>query len=184
MAQQSAFKEEALCLRKGRQLESSTHLLSLHPVLDIHGLLRVGGRCEHSSLPYSHRHPVILPGSHAVTKLIIQTEHLRLLHAGPTLVASMLSHSFHILGARKVIRSITHACVVCRRAAAKPKPQMLGKLPTDRLKPGSVFERVGVDYAGPVLLKSGLVCKPVLCNRTICGGKVRIANCACGDSAE
>jgi len=50
------------CLKKRRQLPSSSHLLSLHPVLDAHGL---GGRREHSSLSYSRRHPVILPGSHA-----------------------------------------------------------------------------------------------------------------------
>ena len=162
VVQRSAFLEEISCLKKRRQLPSSSRLLSLHPVLDAHGLLRVGGRSEHSSLSYSRRHPVILPGSHAVTKLLIRTEHLRLLHAGPTLVTAMLSHRFHVLGARKAIRTITRSCIVCRRVSAKPKPQLLGQLPADRLKPGSVFERVGVDYAGPVLLKSGPVRKPKL----------------------
>ncbi len=126
VAQQSAFAEEALCLKKRRQLPPKGRLLSLHPVLDAHGLIRVGGRSDHSSLPYSRRHPVILPSSHAVTKLLIRAEHLRLLHAGPTLVAAMLSHRFHILGARKAIRSITRANVVCYRVSAKPKPQLLG----------------------------------------------------------
>ena len=162
VAQQSAFKEEALLLRKGHQLDSRARLLSLHPMLDTHGLIRVGGRCGHSSLPYSRRHPLILPHSHAVTTLIIRREHLRLLHAGPTQVSSMLSRRFHILRARKAIRSVIHACVVCRRASAKPKPQMLGQLPADRLKPGFAYERVGVDYAGPVLLKRGSVRKPMI----------------------
>jgi len=67
VVQRSAFLEEVSCLKKHRQLPSSSHLLSLHPVLDAHGLLHVGGRSEHSSLSYSRRHPVILPGSHAVT---------------------------------------------------------------------------------------------------------------------
>ena len=103
---------------------------------------------------------MILPGSHVVTKLLIRTEHLRLLHADSTIVAAMLSHCFHILGARKAIRTIACSCIICRCVSAKPKPQLLGQLPADRLKPGSVFERVGVDYAGPVLLKSGPVHKP------------------------
>ena len=162
VAQQSTFREESLSLRKGRQLDSRSRLLSLHPMLDAHGLIRVGGRCGYSSLPYSRRHPVILPGSHGVTKLIIQREHLRLLHAGPTQVSSMLSRRFHILRARSVIRSITRACVVCRRISSKPKPQMLGQLPSNRLMPGFAFERVGVDYAGPVLLKGGSLRKPVI----------------------
>ena len=83
---------------------------------------------------------MILPSSHAMTKLIIQREHLLLLHAGPTQVASMLSHQFHILRARKAIHNITRACVACRRASAKPKPQLLIQLPADHLKPGSAFE--------------------------------------------
>ena len=40
--------------------------------------------------------------------------------------------------------------------------QMLSQLPADRLVPGSVFQYVGVDYAGPILIKSGSARKPIL----------------------
>ena len=33
----------------------------------------------------------------------------------------------------------------------------MGKLPADRLRPGVVFENVGMVYAGPVLVKSGRI---------------------------
>ena len=39
---------------------------------------------------------------------------------------------------------------------------MLGQLPADRLTTGPAFERVGVDYAGPVMVKGGSIRKPVL----------------------
>ena len=39
---------------------------------------------------------------------------------------------------------------------------MLGQLPVERLTPGLVFEHVGVDYAGPVMIKRGSVRKPTL----------------------
>ena len=39
---------------------------------------------------------------------------------------------------------------------------MLGQLLADRLVPGSVFQYVGVDYAGPLLIKYGSVRKPIL----------------------
>ena len=39
---------------------------------------------------------------------------------------------------------------------------MLGQLPADWLKCGSVYERVGVDYTGPVMVKSGSIRKPTL----------------------
>ncbi len=168
VAQQSVFAEEALILKKRSELPSKSHLLTLHPILDAHGLIRVGGRAELSSLPYTRRHPVILPGSHDFTKLLIRSEHLRLLHAGPTLVTAMLSRTFHIIGARKTIRTIIRACVICRRVSAKPKPQLFGQLPADRLKPGPVFERTGVDYAGPVMIKSGSVRKPTVVKAYVC----------------
>ena len=162
VAQESSFTEEMLFLKAKQELPKRSSLLPLHPFLDSHGLLRVGGRESQSKLPYSRRHPMILPGNHTVTKLIVRTEHLRLLHGGPTLVNASLSRQFHLIGGRRVIRSITQACVICCRLSAKPQPQMLGQLPVDRLTPGSVFERVGVDYAGPMMTKRGSVRKPTL----------------------
>ena len=38
----------------------------------------------------------------------------------------------------------------------------------DRMIPGSVFARVGVDYAGPLLIKCGSTRKPVLVKAYIC----------------
>ena len=84
-----------------------------------------------------------------LTKLIIRSEHIRLLHAGPTLVNSSLRRRFHIVGQRRAIRALTRACVTCRRTTARPQPQMTRQLPLVRVTPGIVF---GVDYAGPVYL--------------------------------
>ena len=44
----------------------------------------------------------------------------------------------------------------------------MGQLPVDRIIPGSVFEKIGVDYAGPVLVKHGFVHKPVVVKAYIC----------------
>ena len=113
---------------------------------------------------------MILPGFHTVTKLIIQREHLRLWHMGPTNVTFMLSHRFHIVRAQKIIRSIICACVTCtcHHIPAKPKSQMLGQIPTNQLEPGSKFDRVGVDYARPVLLKRSSIYKRLLTKGYIC----------------
>ena len=45
---------------------------------------------------------------------------------------------------------------------------MLGQLPVERNTPGSVFDKVGVDYAGPVLIKYGYVRKPTIVKAYIC----------------
>ena len=61
-----------------------------------------------------------------------------------------------------MIRNIVRKCVTCQRVAARPKPHLLGQLPADRTNPGSIFDRVGIDYAGPILIKHGPVRKPVV----------------------
>ncbi len=119
---------------------------------------------RNSKVEYSQRHPAILHGQHPLTKLIVRSEHARLLHAGPTLVSSSLNRRFYIVKQRKIIRAIIRSCVVCRRTTTRPLPQIMGQLPLERVTPDMVFERVGVDYAGPVYLKLGHVRKPT----TVC----------------
>ena len=156
------FSTDLQTLKNGKNLPRNSPLLTLHPITEESGLLQVGGRVSNSPFSYSQRHPVILHGRNPLTKLIIRAEHLRLLHGGPTFVSSSLSRRFHIIGHRKTIRSITRACVTCRRTSTRPRPQFMGQLPIERITPGMVFECVGIDYAGPVLLKVELVRKPTL----------------------
>ena len=160
--QRYSYEDEIEMLRKGRALPRSNKLLPFHPILDDQGILRVGGRITQTDLSLSTRHPMIMPSNHEFVHLLVRSEHLRLLHAGPTLVSASLSRRFCIIRGRRMIRAITHNCVICRRITAAPKPQVFGQLPTDRLAPGSVFERVGVDYAGPIITKTGPVRKPTL----------------------
>ena len=101
-------------------------------------------------------------------ELIIHSEHIHLLHGGPTLVYSSLSYRFHIIGGRRIVHSVTRSCIVCRRLAVKPQPQLMGQLPTECLKPGPVFETVGLDYAGPVWIKHGYVRKPTKIKAYVC----------------
>ena len=155
LSQQSSFAKQISLLKKKQSLPKKDALSSLNPFLDSQELLRVGARVQLSNVSSVRRHPIILPSKHPVTKMIIHTEHLRLLHAGFTLTAASLSSRYHIVGARKVIRSLVRACVVCNRVVARPQPQLLGQLPKERLSPRLVFEHVGVDYAGPLLIKQG-----------------------------
>ena len=90
------------------------------------------------------------------------------LHAGPSLVNSSLSRQYHIVGQRIAVCSITRVCITCRRLTVRPQPQLMGQLPLERIAPGMVFENVGIDYAGPILLKLGRVRKPVIVKAYIC----------------
>ena len=167
--QKESFPEELDLLRAKLPLPKGSRLLPLRPFIDdSQSILRVGGRLSHSKLCYSKMHPIILHAAHPVTKVIVETEHLRLMHAGPTLLSSSLSRQFHIIGLRKIVRSVTRQCVTCKRQCVKPTDQLLGQLPAERVTPASTFDKVGVDYAGPFQIKFGHVRKPTVLKAYIC----------------
>ena len=66
------------------------------------------------------------------------------------------------------MRSITRQCTTCRCLVIRPQHQTLGQLPFEWITLGSVFEKVGVDYGGPFLVKYGFVCKPTIVKVYLC----------------
>ena len=119
-------------------------------------------------MSFAKIHSIVLHEKHILTKLIIQTKHLRLLNAGPTLLSASLGQTYHIVQWRPTVRSLTWQCTVCGRQASKPVPQMMGQLAIERTTPGCIFERVGVDYTGPFLVKSGKMRKPTITKSYAC----------------
>ena len=162
------YSDELNALQNGKELPPRSKLLPLQPFVDTNGILRVDGRLNLSMETYVERHPVILSGKHLFVVLLIQSEHLRLLHAGPTLITASLSRRFHIIGNSRVVRSVTRNCVTCKRVDRKPCPQLLGQLPIDKLNPGPVFPNVGVDYSSPMLIMSGSMRKLVITKAYVC----------------
>ena len=100
MSKECKFDQEMTILENGGII-SKGPLVALNPIIDSDGLLRVGGQLQNSKLPSKYIHLIIIYGNHPVTKLIAHSEHLRLLHAGSTLLHSSLNLRFHIIGIRK-----------------------------------------------------------------------------------
>ena len=92
------FEDAIQCLRKESPLNSSNPLLPLNPFVDSADILRVGGRRQLSKSSYESLHPMILHGKHPLTKLIIRTEHARLLSpVDITLLEIIRSGMCHLL---------------------------------------------------------------------------------------
>ena len=113
--QSSLFSSEINCLKSNKQLPSKSRLLSLNPFIDSKGVLRVGGRLEHSNLTFSEKHPIILCKSHRIAKLIAEFTHKNHLHAGASLLFSLIKQNFYILGCRNLTRKVIRECVDCIR---------------------------------------------------------------------
>ena len=143
-------------------------LLPLRLFIKQRGLC-VGGRISLSQQPYQRcHHPLIIFGKQPLTKLIIHSEHLRLIHADSTHVVASLARHFHIQGARRIVHFIIHDYVICRLAASETCLELLSQLPPDQLNPSPMFDQVGVDYTGPVLVKSGSPRKPLISKAYVC----------------
>lgn len=134
----------------GKQLDSRSSLLRLHPFLDKDGILRVGGRIDNASATYNQRHPIILPKKHHVTDLIIRQIHYRNLHAGPRTLLYIIREQFWPLQGLRTVNTVLSKCMNCFKANLKPTPQLMGDLPSCRLMPQKPFNSTGIDYAGPI----------------------------------
>ncbi|GFW67797.1 DUF5641 domain-containing protein [Trichonephila clavipes] len=87
---ESSDEEEIQSIKKQISLPPKSPLRSLHPFLDEHGLVRVGGRLQNSQLRFDSRHPIILPSQRTISELLIKEQHIAHSHAGPTLLAHVL----------------------------------------------------------------------------------------------
>ena len=167
-SQKRSFPIEVHQLQTDKELKSASKILSLTPILDKYGLIRVGGRLANTNLTWAQTHPVILSGKDQMVKSMFSYKHLCLDHCGPSLLLSALGHRFHVVGARKLARTTCKSCTVCRRLSAQSQPQRMGQLPAPRVTPSHTFSVTGVDYAGPFTLKTGSIRKPTYVKAYLC----------------
>ena len=148
--QNESFSEELDCLEKKKGLPKTTPLLKLSPVIDPEGLLRVGGRLERADLTHEERHPLILPGKHHVTSLIVKHCHEEVEHQGRHFTHGMIrGKGFWIVGGKRLVNRVINQCLNCRRLRGKLQHQKMADLPTERLTPSPPFTYVGLDVFGP-----------------------------------
>ncbi|GFT33261.1 integrase catalytic domain-containing protein [Trichonephila clavipes] len=65
--QLSSFYKEIRAMQNGDDICNKSKILNLSPFLDDKGIVRVGGRLKHSRLPYSSKHPTLLPAKSKLT---------------------------------------------------------------------------------------------------------------------
>ena len=110
---------------------------------------------KNAELPYSTKYPILLPRKHPITPLIVNDAHRRVFHSGVRDTLTEVRVKFWIVKGRSLVRGIIHHCVKCRRHEGKaysaPPPP---PLPVSRVKEAPAFTFTGVDYAGPLLIRT------------------------------
>ncbi|CAI6367558.1 unnamed protein product [Macrosiphum euphorbiae] len=161
-AQKWYFLEEMHLLARGQHIRTSSKLRSLTPFIDAAGILRVGGRLQHTHASFDERHPIILNADDQLTRLLVDYEHRRLMHAGPQHLLASLQRRYWIFGGRNAVRLHTHRCMECCRWQIRAAAQLMGPLPAARVNPSPAFYVTGFDCAGPISIRHGEIRSRVL----------------------
>lgn len=150
--QQEAYASEINSLSKGGH--SKGDLTPLNPFLDDNHIIRVNGRLEKSNLPYHQKYPMILPKNHHVTMLLIILAHLSTCHGGATLTLNYLRNKFWIPNGFNTVKKYVRSCQRCARFNAKIMTQKMAPLPEPRVNVSRPFMHTGIDYAGPIEIRT------------------------------
>lgn len=164
--QAAYFSEEMLALKASKDVTGS--LKCLHPFIDNNNVMRVGGRLQNSNVSYSQKHQILLPKASRIMEMIIHSEHIRLLHAGPKLLLATLNQKFWILNGIREVKKIVHRCITCFRFKAETSKQLMGSLPSHRVVQARSFQKVGIDFAGPLSVKQSRVRRSIISKGYIC----------------
>lgn len=149
--QHEVYENELKCLREGKALPKQSPLKKLNPVTDEDGLLRVGGRLSYApDLSSEEKHPLIIPCTHHIATLLVRYYHEQVVHQGRHITEGALrAAGYWIIGGKRLVSSVIHKCVICRRLRGRLQEQKMADLPADRLTPEPPFTHVGLDVFGP-----------------------------------
>ncbi|XP_036340597.1 uncharacterized protein LOC118749948 [Rhagoletis pomonella] len=148
------FKSDIAALNDTKAVNKRSKLLKLNPMLDKNGMLCVGGRLRNANIPFSERHPVILPKDNHLTMLFIRQAHQRTLDGGTQATLQYVRQRFWIIDGRQAVKRIASNCVRCFRYKCSPQTQLMGDLPSARCNASPPFMHSGVDFAGPFNIRT------------------------------
>ena len=123
--------------------------------IDNSGLIRCQGRLENAEICEGARYPILLPRCHRYTDLIIQCYHERVFHTGCAQALRSIRQKYWIPQGCTAVKRVLKMCAVCRRHEGGPysMPHM-PQIPTERVSTSAPFTYTGLDYFGPLFIKT------------------------------
>ncbi|XP_065902306.1 uncharacterized protein [Dysidea avara] len=116
---------------------------------------RCKGRLGNADISYNAKHPALLCKQHYFTELVVRDAHERVGHNGVKETLTQIRAKFWIIRGRQFVRHILYQCVVCRKLEGPPCPTPPApSLPEFRVREAPAFTYTGVDFAGPLYVKS------------------------------
>ncbi|UYV77878.1 hypothetical protein LAZ67_15002653 [Cordylochernes scorpioides] len=151
-------KSEIILIRLIQRESFSGHedkkLQGFKLLVDSSGILRIKTKiCRREDFA-NFRMPILLPSDHFLVSLLIRWNHETHGHAGLQTLLGILRENYWILRSRKTVKKIINQCIRCKRFTVTPATVESTSLPEDRVRDAAVFEIVGVDLTGHLILKN------------------------------
>ncbi|XP_043501582.1 uncharacterized protein LOC122523761 [Polistes fuscatus] len=150
---QHTSRMNSLCSEHNLTWQALTHSANSPPHHN-EGVLSVGGRLRRSELSYDTKHPAIIPRTSRFSELIIAHSHKQTMHRGTQSTLAFIRQLYWIVGGRALVKSHILRCVMCARHKGICAQQLMKQLPLARVIPSRPFSHTGIDYAGPLTLKT------------------------------
>ena len=154
LLQQEQFGEETKSLKAEREIPKGSKILQFSPFLDEEGLIRAKGRIGKSQLDFNAKHPLLLHWKHHAVELFLRNERKDNQHEGTEHVRNIVQQKMWILGIRNALRSTKNHFVTCRKSRARTIGPLMADLPQEGLEASTAFTNDGVDYFGPLIVKT------------------------------
>lgn len=144
-------------------------LRKLTPFIDHNtGTARVGGRLSAAPLPYTARHPQIIPKDSNLARLLVSDAHDRTVHGGNNVMKTLLYRNYFVFGMDRLVKDHIHRCMSCIRYRHKPVVPQMADLPATRFESVRCFHLCASDFAGPYLVHEGTRSRARLIKAWIC----------------
>ena len=119
-------------------------------------ILRCQGRLLNSDLDFEGKKPIIHPKDHHLTRLIVNNSHVNVHHGGVRATLAEVRTKFWVPKGRQYVKKLLNKCTTCKKFTGKPyKTPEAAALPQFRVRQAPPFDKVGVDFAGPLYVKKG-----------------------------
>jgi hypothetical protein len=145
-----------ICLYRTHQREEPydpRHMKDWRVVMDDRGLLRIASRLRHVSEDMAI--PILLNHQSGLTALLVRWIHAEAKHAGVDATMSAFLSRFWTRQARSTVRKALKECLVCWKEKARPyRYPKAPPLPSARLEASRLFEKVGIDFLGPRVVRT------------------------------
>ena len=137
---------------KGKKAPLKVHQFNLF--IDDQGILRCKSRLANASITDAAKQPILLPSNSFFSELVSREAHSRVFHNGVRETLNYLRQKYWILRGRELVKKQVRKCIVCRKLEGLPfKFNITPELPKERVEDCAPFSYVGVDFAGPLIVK-------------------------------